>query len=344
MKLENKEPTKVGDIDLTLSMADYDRTRALIDGSVRPERINLRYLVSPPSETFWRMLKFNEYDASEMSLSSFLIAKSQGRAWTAIPVFPFRSFFHTMIFVRDDSAIKDPADLKGKRFGLTEYQVTAAVWMRGVLQHEFDVNPATMMWYVERKPQLSHGGETGFRPPGGVLIEQIPESESLASLLLAGKIDAVLPSPYPGMKSTLNKTDYLQLSRSRKVRPLFADPIGEGVRYFRKHGFSHINHTTIIQKGILEKHPWVASSLFSAFKEAKQKCYENIDYLLRSSLMFAFPHFENQKKIFGEDPYPYGIGINRNALQTLIRYSFEQGLIRATVELDALFYELTFDT
>src|SRR5262245_17960611 len=185
-------------------MADYDRTAALRDGSIKPSGLDLAYLVSPPSETFWRMLKFDEFDAAEMSLSSFLIAKARGRAWTALPVFPFRAFFHTYVFVRADSAIAAPADLAGARFGLPEYQMTAAVWTRGALEHDFGVAPSAIRWVVERTPSLSHGGQTGFTASSGVSIEQTPDGDTLLALLERGAIDAVMPSPYAGMSSMLN--------------------------------------------------------------------------------------------------------------------------------------------
>lgn len=329
------------DLDLTLCMADYDQTAALRDGSIKPQGINLTYLVSPPSETFWRMLKFDEFPASEMSLSSFLIARSRGRAWTAIPVFPFRAFFHTHIVVRADAPIGRPADLEGKRFGLPEYQMTAAVWVRGVLQHEFNVPPSAIRWYVERKPSLSHGGHTGFTPPAGVSVEPIPEGETLFSLLVSGKLDALMPSPFPGMKSMLNETDYFQLCRSPHVRLLFENPAEESVRCYRKNGFSHINHTVVIQNRILHEHPWVALSLFQAFVRGKQDGYDKIDRLLRSSLVLALDHLEAQRRIFGEDPYPYGVRSNLAPLKTLADYEFEQGLIPERVAMEEIFAEST---
>src|SRR5439155_4483509 len=235
------------ELDLTLAMADYDRTAALRDGSVKPAGISLTYIVSPPSETFWRMLKFEEFDAAEMSLSSFLIARDHRRAWTAIPVFPYRAFFHTYIFVRADSSIRHPSDLAGARFGLPEYQMTAAVWVRGVLQHEFGVPPSAIRWVVERAPEMSHGGQTGFAPPEGVPIERAAEGASLLALLERGELDAVMPSPYGGMTSRLNKTYVADLTRSRHARVLFDDPMAESVRSYRAHGFSHINHTLVVQ-------------------------------------------------------------------------------------------------
>jgi 4,5-dihydroxyphthalate decarboxylase len=331
----------MADLDLTLAMADYDRTAALRDGSVKPAGINLTYLVSPPSETFWRMLKADAFDAAEMSVSSLLIAREQRRAWTAIPIFPFRAFFHTYVFVRADAPIHEPADLAGARFGLPEYQMTAAVWTRGVLQHDFGVAPSDVRWYIERSPSLSHGGQTGFEPPSGVPIEPVPAGETLLSLLTRGELDAVMPSPYPGMTSILNKTDLFALSRSPQARLLFPDPVAEGVRYFRSHGFSHINHTVIVQDRVLNEHPWVAVNLFDAFTRAKQQCYAKMDSLLRSSVMAAFGVLEAQRRTFGDDPFPYGLRINRGALETLAGYAFEQGLLRTPPDVDGLFHAAT---
>jgi 4,5-dihydroxyphthalate decarboxylase len=324
-------------------MVDYDRTAPLRDGSVKPAGIDLTYLVSPPSETFWRMLKFDEFDVAEMSLSSFLIAKAQGRAWTAIPVFPFRAFFHTYVFVRADSGITRPSELTGKRFGLPEYQMTAALWTRGALQHDFRVPPSAIKWHVERPRALSHGGQTGFKAPKGVSIEQVADGKTLMSLLERGKLDAVMSSPYAGMESVLNKTDLLHLSRSPHLRLLFSDPAAESARYFKKHGFSHLNHTVVVQDRILRKHPWVALSLFRAFEKAKQECYAKLHHLLRSSLMPAFGVLEAQRRLYGDDPFPYGMRANRKALETLASYSHEQGLTRTRLTIDELFVTTTRD-
>jgi len=333
----------MADLDLTLAMADYDRTAALLDGSVKPAGINLRYLISPPSETFWRMLKFEEFDAAEMSLSSLLIARAQGRAWTAIPVFPFRAFFHTYVFVRADSKIRQPSDLAGARFGLPEYQMTAAVWVRGALQHDFGVAPSAIRWLVERSPSMSHGGQTGFKAPAGVSIERVPDGETLLSLLTRGELDAVMASPYPGMTSMLNKTRLTDLTRSPHVRLLFEDAVAEGVRSFRAHGFSHINHTVVVQNRVLDRHPWVALNLLRAFIEAKQEAYAKIGSLHRSSLMAAFGVFEAQRRTFGDDPFPYGLAANRGALNTLADYMVEQGLLHELPVVDALFADTTRD-
>jgi 4,5-dihydroxyphthalate decarboxylase len=333
----------MSDVPLTLAMADYDRTAPLRDGSVKPAGIDLTYHVSPPSETFWRMLKFDEFDASEMSLSSFLIARAQGRKWTAIPVFPYRTFFHMNVFVRADAGITKPSDLAGKRFGLPEYQVTAAVWVRGALEHDFGLAPKDVKWLIERRAGMSHGTETGFKAPQGVSVEHVPDGQTLGSMLENGTLEALMPSPYPGMTSMLNRTDLLQLTRAPYARLLFPDPLAEGARYFARHGFSHINHTVVIRDEVLEKHPWIALSLYRAFAKAKEQCYAKLDYLLRSSVMAAFGVLENQRKAFGDDPFPYGLRANRAALEALISYSVEQGLTAKPVAVDELFAPTTRD-
>ncbi|AKA49202.1 hypothetical protein IX51_08915 [uncultured archaeon] len=333
----------MANVPISLAMADYDRTKALIEGFHKPVGIDLTYVVSPPSETFWRMLRFAEFEASEMSLSTFLISKSQGRKWKAIPVFPFRGFFHTNIFVSRKSSVKEPEDLKGKKFGVPEYQVTAAVWLRGALEEDFGVAPQDMTWYVERKKGLSHGGETSFKPPEGVKIEQVPEGETLDSMIRSGKLDAIMPSPYPGMKSLLNKTDYLELSKSDEVRLLFDDPVEEGRRFFKKHGYSHINHTVIVRDDVVEKYPWVPLNLYKAFEESKIISNQKLDKMIKSSLVFGFPYLMKEREIFGGDAFPYGMDRNRKALEELVQMSVNQGLTSKPLDLDSLFYEDTLN-
>jgi 4,5-dihydroxyphthalate decarboxylase len=334
----------VADLKLTLATASYDRVRPLAEGSVKPDGIELEVKFSAPSETFYKMLKFDEFDVSEMSFSSYLIAKSQGREWTAIPVFPFRNLFHLSIYCRPEAGIREPRDLHGKRFGLTEYQVTAALWTRGTLQHDFDVDLSKVRWFVERTPEMSHGGVTGFSPPPGISIERIPEQETLQSLLDRGELDAILPSPYPGMKSRLNRTDEIALADSGRARRLFASPRDEARRYVERNGFLHANHTVVIRNEVLDQHPWVAESIYRAFVGAKAAAYARLDYLRRSSLVFSGLYLEEERELLGSDPFPYGIEANRKTLDVLFGYSHEQGFIPRKPSLESLFAADTMDT
>src|SRR5438067_10042096 len=172
-------------LELSIALSDNERTRPLIEGRVAPQGIKPVVTVVRPSEMFWRQLRFAEFDVSEMSMSSLIIASSRGdRRWAAIPIFTMRKFFHTSIVVRADSDIEQPADLRGKRIGVPEYQQTWAIWSRGTLQHEFGVHAREIEWFMERNPDKSHGGATGFTPPPGVRVNQIAPSTSIGGMLL----------------------------------------------------------------------------------------------------------------------------------------------------------------
>jgi hypothetical protein len=177
---------------LTLSFASAynERVEPLMDGTVEVEGMEFVPTHSGPSETFYRQLKFFEFDVSEMSLSSYLIARSRGIDMVAIPVFPSRRLFHTEVAYNADSGVNAPGDLVGKRIGVAEYQQTAALWTRGVIEHDFGVSQYKVHWYMERTEELSHGGATGFQPPPGISFQRIPTDKSLASMLLAGELDA----------------------------------------------------------------------------------------------------------------------------------------------------------
>ena len=176
---------------LTLSFISQfnERVQPLMDGTIQPEGLELIPTYSPPSETFWRQLKFQEFEISEMSLSSYLIARSRGVDMVALPVFPSRRLFHTELAVHLDSGVKEPGDLNGKRIGVPEYQQTAALWMRGILEHDFGVSQYKVDWYMERGEELSHGGATGFKPPAGISFHRIPPDKSLVSMLVNRELE-----------------------------------------------------------------------------------------------------------------------------------------------------------
>src|SRR6266542_306139 len=180
-------------LELSIALSDNERTRPLIEGRVVPQGIKPVVTVVHPSEMFWRQLRFAEFDVSEMSMSSLIIAASRGDTrWVAIPVFTMRKFFHTSIIVRRDSGIGAPADLRGKRIGVPEYQQTWAIWSRGVLEHEFGVHPRDIEWFMERNPEKSHGGATGFTAPPGVRVQHIPPSTNIGEMLVRGELDGAL--------------------------------------------------------------------------------------------------------------------------------------------------------
>lgn len=327
-------------LGLSLAISDNARTRPIIGGLVAPDGISLHTTVLHPSEMFWRQLKFAEFDVSEMSLASLFIAASQGDTrWAAIPVFTMRRFFHTLAFVRNDRGIHAPADLRGKRVGVPEYQQTSAVWSRGIFEHEFGLDPRTVEWHMERLPEKSHGGATSFEPPPGIRLEQIPSSKDIGTMLASGELDATV--------LYLNEPNLVDRSRidlaSAPVRPLFADTLEEGRRYYRSTGIYPINHTVVVRRTLLERHPWIALNLQTAFQRAK-------DLSLREAWSGAAPWLELGVVTAPEglarpaDPLPYGFKASRLVLETIMRYLHEQGLVRHGLALEDVFAPSTLDT
>jgi 4,5-dihydroxyphthalate decarboxylase len=330
----------VATLQLSLALSNNDRTRPILDGTVRPDGIELIGTAIHPSEMFWRQLHFQEFDVSEMSVSSYLIALAQGNTdWVAMPIFTSRTFFHTGVLVRTDAGINQPSDLAGKRVGVPEYQQTAALWARGVLQHEFGVLPSSIEWHMERSEERSHGGATGFRPPEGIKLLRIPEEKNIGSMLLAGELDTTLL-----YLTDVNLVDRSRadLSASDQIRTLFPDPPAEGARYYAKTGFFHINHCAVVRRSIAERHPWVVLNLFHAFLRAKDavnvRARELADVYVRLGLL----PFEARKAL-SIDPYPYGVVANRSVLETITQYSHEQGLTPRQLTLEEIFAPSTLE-
>src|SRR5215813_11479206 len=327
-------------VQLSMCLSDNDRTRPLREGHVKADGLDLVISTAHPSEMFWRELHFAEFDISEMSCSSLLMAVAHGdRRFIAIPVFTSRSFFHTGILVRTDRGIEKPQDLKGKKVAVPEYQQTAALWCRGALQHEFDVSPLDIDWYMERTEEMSHASATGFQPPRGLKFQRIPESENIGTMLLGGKIDASL--------LYLNEVNLVDRSRvdlrnRTEVRTLFKDQAAEGVRYFRKTGFYPINHCVVFKREVAEKYPWAVLNVFKAFDEAKNSVRDQ--GRAAASVYFDLGLLPTeQKNALDADPYGYGFKANRKVLDAITQFSFEQGLTPRKLQLDEVFHPATLD-
>jgi len=325
---------------LSIALSDNPNTRPLIDGAVAPEGISLTTTVVHPSEMFWRQLRFAEFDVSEMSMSSLLISTARGPTpWIALPVFTTREFFHTRILVRADANIASPADLKGKRVGVPEYQQTAAIWGRGVLENEFGVRPHDMEFFMERVADKSHGGATGFRPPAGVTVHQIPASTNIGEMLVAGELDATLLYLARGNLIDRSRID---LSADKRVRPLFPDRALEGRRYFAKTGIYPINHTVVVRRTLVEQHPWIALNLYSAFAAARTE-------VLRAGTTALASHLEtgvigdDVRKALAADPMAYGMKATRKVLETIADYVHAQGLTDRRVKIEELFAPAAMD-
>ena len=315
---------------LSIGITNNPRTWPILDGTVKPDGIDLIPTILHPSELFWRQLHFAEFALSEMSVSSFMIVTGLGdQRFVGVPIYTTRRFYHTAILVRRKAGIETPADLKGKRVGVPEYQQTAALWARGVLQHEFGVNPKDMEFWMERTPDKSHGGATGFKPPPGVTVNQIPADKSMGSMLLAGELDAALH--YLSGNNLVDRSR-ADLINNPDFKYLFPDSVAEGVRYFRKTGIYPINHQAVVRRDIYEKEPWVAQNLLKAFIAANdianQRRQQHVEYHLAAGLLT------------GDAKTPivrHGIKANRHVIETIAQYSLEQGLTKRLIKLDEIY-------
>jgi 4,5-dihydroxyphthalate decarboxylase len=333
------KPMSEGKLELSIALSENENTRAVLDGRIAPAGIRLHATPMHPSEMFWRQLKFAEFDVSEMSMSSMTIATSQGPTqWVMLPVFTTREFFHLRILVRMAAGIDKPADLKGKRVGVPEYQQTAALWSRGVLQHEFGVHARDVEWYMERTPEVSHGGATAFKPPAGVTVHRIPASTNIGEMMVKGELDATLLYLTHG---NIVDRSRIELTPDKGVRPLF-DRKAEAARYFKKTGIYQINHGMVIRRSIFERHPWAALNIYNAFAQARAA-------VLRARDTALHRHFEpgllgdDARRALALDPMAYGVKTNRNVLETITQYVHEQGLSQRRVGLEELFAPSTMD-
>lgn len=316
---------------LTLACGDYDRTRPLRDGTVAVEGVELIPITLPPEEIFWRMGRFEEFDTSEFSLSSYHVLRAQGRSLIAIPAFPSRAFRHSSIYVRTDAGIGAPADLRGKRVGVPKYHMTAAVWIRGLLEHEYGVAPSQMRWF--------EGGEGGrvkevdVALPGDIRVESVPASCSLSAMLEAGELDAFIGARMPAAFA----------AGSPRIRRLFPDFKAEEQAYYRRTGIFPIMHTVVLRGELHRAHPWLARSLYKAFCQAKDLCLRQLGEAtaLACALPGLLAELEETRAIMGADPWPYGVERNRKVLETVGQYAVEQGLIPRPLPMEEMFATTT---
>ncbi len=325
--------TPMADIPITVASGEYDRIRAIKDGVVKVAGCAIAYHVVEPNQLFVRNLKNQEFDVSEMSFSTYITLRDQGKAhYTAIPVFLSRAFRHSAIFVRTDRGIAMPADLRGKRIGTPEYFTTMLVWMRGLLSDEYSLAPSDLRWRVGGLEQPAR--EAGKSEAGpGVEIEAIPAGKTLASMLEAGEIDAVFSARPPSCF----------VRDAANVARLFPDYRAAEQAYYRKSGIYPLMHAVGIRNSLVEQHPWMAGHLFDTFAKAKDIAVADFERL--SAFALTLPWIEAEYRatqaVLGTDIWPYGLAPNRKAIDTLCRYLHEQGFTSRRMGAEELFAPMT---
>lgn len=323
-------------LHISVAMGDYDRNRALYDGRVQIDGCDPVYMLLNPEEMFFRAMRSRDFDITELSFSSYLVKHAKGESpYIAVPVFLSRAFRHTSIYVRKDR-IKKPEDLKGCRIGVPEYQLTAVVWARSILQDDYGVNPEDVTW-------VRGGIDTPGRPekikldlPPGVTIEAAPEGRTISDLLDKGEIDAFI-APRPPSGAALSNPN---------VAWLFDDPTSVAKDYYRRTGIFPIMHVVGIRKELAEQNRWLPAAVFKAFGESKAKA---LDLLAdTSATKVTLPFVEEQLKAaretLGNDFWSYGVQPNRKTIEAFLHHHHAQGLSCRKVGLDELFHPSTYES
>jgi 4,5-dihydroxyphthalate decarboxylase len=320
-------------LQLSLAFNPNPRSIPILDGTVEPEGIELRCSRVPPGELFHRQLTHQEFDVSEMSISSLLMIMAAGnRDWVALPIFSTRIFFGTQAIARNGAGIDTPDQMKGKRVGVNEYQQTAALWSRGFFHHEYGVTPQDVEWWMERTPEYSHAGAIGFQPPPGVTLKFIPPESSMADMMMRGALDAIQHYFWGG--GGINRST-IDLAKQPEMHNVFPDPRAEAARYYKSTG--------IMRRSIYEANPWAARNLLEAFEKAKQLSYANTRESTNPWLETGVLDQSAQQAI-DTDIFPYGLKANRTVIEKAMEYSYEQGLTPRLMTQEEVYAEKLLDS
>lgn len=323
-------------LQLSVAMGDYDRNRALFDGRVQIDGCDPVYMLLSPEEMFFRAMRSRDFDITELSFSSYLVKHSRGDCpYIAVPVFLSRAFRHTSIYVRKDR-IRRPEDLKGKRIGIPEYQLTAIVWARSILQDDYGISPEDVIW-------VRGGIDTPGRPekiklelPPGVKIESAPEDKTISDLLNEGEIDGfIAPRPPSGAAA-----------RNPDCAWLFDDPTAVAKDYYRRTGIFPIMHVVGIRKELAQQHRWLPAAVFKAFSESKANALELLadTSATKVTLPFVEEQLKAARETLGQDFWSYGVDANRRTLEAFLRHHHAQGLSSRKVALEELFDPSTYES
>lgn len=317
-------------LPITMTFWDYDRVRGLADGTVGIQGCDPNYFALDIHDIFWRGIRNQEFDITEMSTSSYMMMRARGEApYTAIPVFLSRMFRHSGIYIRTDRGIEEPGDLKGREVGVPEYQVTAALWVRGILSDEYGVRASDIRWRTGGIEDPGRPEKVSLELPEDIEVRAIPDDKCLSGMLADGEIDAMV-SPLPPS---------CFVKGAPNVGQLFPDYREAEKAYFRKTGFFPIMHLVGIRTELLEKHRWLANNVYEAFEEAKAIAMPKLGNFgaAKVTAPWIAAEIEETVKLMGEDYWPYGVEKNRAVLDAMTRYSWEQGLSPRKLEVDELF-------
>lgn len=313
-------------LSLSIAIGDYDQTRDVMSGRVAVEGIDLVPSFLPPEEVFHRFSRYREWDISEMSMGRYVSMLSQGdQSLTAIPVFVSRVFRHSMIYVRDDSSIQRPEELKGRRIGIPEWAQTATIYVRGMLADDLGVPLDSVTWIQAGVNDPGRKEEVALKFPPGISYRSEP-TKTLDGMLMNGELDAVLSARPPA-------------HLGRGIKRLYEQHESVERAYYEASGIFPIMHTLVIRSEVLQRHPWISMNLFKAFEEAKCRSLERLKEVTAAHVPLPFlkSHVDRVRELFGEDFWPYGVEANRKTLEAFVRFAQTQGVAHRAVALEELF-------
>ena len=321
---------------LSIAMGPYDRTRAIVDGSVSIDGVDPVCMLLSPEEMFFRAFRHRDFDVSELSLSSYCVTLANDDAhYVALPVFLSRAFRHTSIYVRSDRGIKEPQDLAGRRIGIAEYQQTANVWVRGLLEQDYGVGPADVTW-------VRGGMDTPRRPekldlnlPADVNIEPAPDGRTLNDLLADGSIDAFVGPRAPRCFDEGHP----------KVRRLFGDSVGVASEYYARTGIFPIMHVLGLRRSLADEHPWLPGALVKAFTAAKDTAVTALSdtSATKVTMPFVEDNLDHVRRLMGADYWAYGVAANARTLDAFCEMHHRQGLSARRLAVEELFHPATYE-
>lgn len=327
----------MGKLNLSIAIGDYDRTRPLFDGAVQIDGVDPTYLQLEPEEIFFRAFRHADFDICELSMSSYTVKTAKGESpYIAVPVFPSRAFRHTSIYIRKDRGINGPQDLKGKRVGVPEYQVTANVWVRAILQDEYGVSPADITWVRGGYEQPGRVEKITLNLPPDVRLENVPEGATISGMLAAGELDAVFGPRAPSCFDQGHP----------QVGWLFPDPVAEASDWFRRRKIFPIMHLLGIRRTLVDQHPWLPATIVKAFEQAKTCGLARLadTSATKVTLPFVEERLHAARELMGDDYWSYGLEPNRHVLETFLRHHHAQGLSSRLVQPEELFHPASLET
>ena len=323
-------------LELSIAVGDYDRVRPLVDGSVQIDGVDPVFMLLEPEEIFFRAFRHADFDICELSMSSFTVKTANGDCpYVGVPVFPSRAFRHNSIYIRTDRGIAKPEDLKGRRVGVPEYQVTANVWTRAVLEDEHGVKPSDITWVRGGYEQAGRIEKIAVKLPPDVRVQDAPENATISGMLASGEIDAVIGPRAPSCF----------VNNHPNVGWLYPDPAAAAAAWYRKTHIFPIMHILGIRRTLAERHPWLPAAAMKAFEQSKARALAKLGDVAATkvTLPFVDEQLFAARRLMGEDFLSYGLDANRHVLEVFLRRHYAEGLSSRLLSPEELFHPSTHE-